>query len=233
MSSLISGCHGSETSVVWMRILSLTSWGTFKNVVKLILGLGRTLKVSFTKWSYKFYQMFMNEKICLWYFFSFILMKRWLSECFLSRLDHRPHQMSPRHSSDFIIPQWQTLRKTLIMYADNGLAPPFAPLNTRWNEKNSADNRITPLSVHRWTEWRETVCRTTVSLKRPESIPTCFAPNVSTGLIRDEPLFLYIYFFWGGGHKRPVILGTDTACSAGFCCRQQKLDIHFAAESYF
>lgn len=46
MSSLISGCHGSEKSVFWMRILSLTSWGTFKNVVKLILGLGRTVKVS-------------------------------------------------------------------------------------------------------------------------------------------------------------------------------------------
>lgn len=227
MSSLISGCHGSETSVVWMRILSLTSWGTFKNVVKLILGLGRTLKASFTKWSYKSYQMFMNEKICLWYLFSFILMKGWLSECFLSRLDHRP----PRHSSDDFIPEGQTLRKTLIMYADNGLAP---PLNTCWNEKNSADNRITPLSVHRWSEWRETVCQTTVSLKSPESIPTCFAPNVSTGLIRDKPLFLYIYIFFGGDtHKRPVILGTSTAWSAGFCFRHQKLDIHFAAESYF
>lgn len=137
----------------------------------------------------------------------YILMKGWLSECFLlflfiylsecflSRLDHRPHQMSPRHSSDFIIPEWQTLRKTLIMYADNGLAP---PLNTCWNEKNSADNRIAPLSVHRWTEWRERV-----SLKRPESIPTWFAPNVSTGLIRDKPLFLYIYIYiLGGGTQK-------------------------------
>lgn len=180
----------------------------FKNVIKLILGLGRTLQVSGNT----------NLHRCLWtrrnVCDKFLVICRNPDWMFLSRLDRRLHQMCSRHSRDFIIlrvytPEWQTLRKTLVLY----VALHFEYVLERKVQRTTGSHCFPCTdelySMHKSSSselWlknrRETVCWTAIPLKRPwiDSSLICI---VSTGLMRDKPLFFQCPFFFSSfGHKR-------------------------------